>query len=56
MDNESNKVSNLLCPLFSSRFVMRKFEDMNNSSSDEDSDEDIEMQVDDILIGNNRQY
>ena len=49
-ENEDNKVSNLLFFLFSSRFVMSKFEGKNSSSSDEDSNEDIEIQVDDISI------
>ena len=51
MEYECTKLSNLFCPLLSTRFVMSKYTDPDKAMNDEESKDDVLMQSDDLPIG-----
>ena len=51
MKDESKRLSNVFWPLFSSRFVIRKFSDYDEPKYSQYSDEDVLMQDDNLPIG-----
>ena len=51
MKYECTKLSNLFCPLLSTRFVMSKYTDPDKAMNDEESKDDVLMQSDDLPIG-----